>query len=47
MRQNFINIFLIVIAAAFLTLLALRVRAGAARPGCCGGCGTEINLTSK
>ncbi|MDR3579910.1 MAG: heavy metal-associated domain-containing protein [Oryzomonas sp.] len=30
MRKNFINISLIVIAAAFLTLLALRGRAGAA-----------------
>ncbi|MGD0586144.1 MAG: heavy-metal-associated domain-containing protein [Oryzomonas sp.] len=30
MRKNIVNISLIVIAAAFLTLLALRVRAGAA-----------------
>jgi hypothetical protein len=43
MRKNIVNISLIVIAVAFLTLLALRVRAGgtdgAGRPGCCGGCG--------
>jgi copper chaperone CopZ len=52
MRKNFINIALIVIAAAFLTLLALRVRAGAAVDSVavlkttgmtCGSCADRIS----